>query len=313
MKYIKPKRLKRGDVIGIISPASSVEDETLIKNGLRYVEGLGYRVELGKNVGKVKGYLAGTDEERVEDIHQMFSDKNIRAIFCLRGGYGAFRLLDKINYQIIKKNPKIFVGFSEITSLQVAFLTKANLVTFSGPMIVSHFSNEINNFTEENFWRLLTSKSKPKKMALSEEQINSNVKCSKASGRIIGGNLAVFSAMIGSGYLPPLKNHILLLEEISEPPYKIDRMLNQLRSHKVFKKLNGIILGNFIDCEETDKQKSSLTLEEVLDDYFSELKIPVIRSFPYGHSKDILTLPIGISVSLNIKKKRIEFLENTVR
>jgi len=313
MKYIKPKRLRKGDVIGIISPASPVEDETLIEKGINYIEGLGYRVELGKNVGKVKGYLAGTDEARVEDIHQMFRDKNIAAIFCLRGGYGAFRILDKIDYQLIKMNPKIFVGFSEITSIQMALLTKANLVTFSGPMIISHFSNDINNFTEENFWRLLTSKAKPEKIILSDQQINSNVKINKALGRIIGGNLAVFTAMIGSGFLPTLNNNILLLEEISEPPYKIDRMLNQLRLHKVFNKLSGIILGNFIGCEEPDKKKSTLKLEEVFEDYFNELKIPVIHSWSYGHLKNIMTLPMGINVNLNIKKGRIEFLENAVR
>lgn len=313
MKYIKPKRLRKGDVIGIISPASPVEDETLIEKGINYIEGLGYRVELGKNVGKVKGYLAGTDEARVEDIHQMFRDKNIAAIFCLRGGYGAFRILDKIDYQLIKMNPKIFVGFSEITSIQMALLTKANLVTFSGPMIISHFSNDINNFTEENFWRLLTSKAKPEKIILSDQQINSNVKINKALGRIIGGNLAVFTAMIGSGFLPTLNNNILLLEEISEPPYKIDRMLNQLRLHKVFNKLSGIILGNFIGCEEPDKKKSTLKLEEVFEDYFNELKIPVIHSLSYGHLKNIMTLPMGINVNLNIKKGRIEFLENAVR
>ena len=113
--------------------------------------------------------------------------------------------------------------------------------------------------------------------------------------------------------LPTLKNNILLLEEISEPPYKIDIMLNQLRLHKVFNKLSGIILGNFIDCEEPDKQKSTLKLEEVFEDYFNEMKIPVIRSLPYGHSKNIMTLPMGININLNMKKGRIEFLENAVR
>ena len=313
MKYIKPKRLRKGDIIGIISPASSVENESLIKKGIKYFEGLGYRVELGNNLGKQKGYLAGTDEERVEDIHQMFSDKNIKAIFCLRGGYGAFRLLDKINYQIIKRNPKIFVGFSEITSMQMAFLTKANLITFSGPMIASHFANEVSKYTEEKFWRLLTSKGKPERIILPDEQIISNIKINKTSGRIIGGNLAVLTAMIGSGFLPALNDSILLLEEINEPPYKIDRMLNQLRLHKVFDKVSGIMLGNFVDCEEPDKKKNSLTLDEVFEDYFADLKIPVIRSLPYGHSKNIMTLPIGIKINLNIKKRRIEFLENSVR
>lgn len=313
MKIIKPNRLRKGDLIGIISPASSVEDKTQLEKGIKYIEGQGYCVELGKNLGKERGYLAGTDEERVEDIHQMFGDKNISAIFCLRGGYGAFRLLDRIDYQLIRKNPKIFVGFSEITSLQMAFLKKANLVTFAGPMIASHLSNEINSFTEENFWRLLTSKRKPGKIVLSEKKNNSKVKNTNTSGRIIGGNLAVLTSMIGSGFLPAFKNNILLLEEIKEPPYKIDRMLNQLRLHNVFNKVNGIILGNFIDCEEPDKKKSSLSLEEVLEDYFAELKIPVIHSFPHGHSKNIITLSFGINVNLNIKKGKIEFLENAVR
>ena len=118
---------------------------------------------------------------------------------------------------------------------------------------------------------------------------------------------------LGSGFLPILNNNILLLEEISEPPYKIDRMLNQLRLHKVFNKLSGIILGNFVDCEEPDKKKSTLKLEEVFEDYFNELKIPVFRSLPYGHSNNIMTLPMGINVNLNIKKGKIEFLENAVR
>ena len=312
MELLKPNRLRKGDLIGIISPASSAKSYSLVESGVKYIEGLGYRVLLGKNVGKVRGYLAGTDGERVEDIHQMFSDKNVRAIFCLRGGYGAFRLLDKIDYQLVIKNPKIFVGFSEITSLQMAFLRKANLVTFSGPMVVSNFSEDISKFTEENFWHLLTSKSKPEKIIFSGEQIISNIKSDRTSGKLIGGNLAVLTSMLGTGFLPSLKNTILLLEEISEPPYKIDRMFNQLRLNKVFEEIKGIILGNFTDCQEPDKKKVSLTLEEVLGDYFGGLKIPVIHSFPHGHSKNILTLPLGININFNIKKGRIEFLENAV-
>ncbi|MCW9064923.1 MAG: LD-carboxypeptidase, partial [Ignavibacteriaceae bacterium] len=120
MNYIKPKKLRRGDLIGIISPASAPNDMSLVECGVKYIESLGYRTILGKNVGKLRGYLAGTDEDRVDDIHQMFGDKNVKAIFCLRGGYGAIRLLDKIDFKLIQKDPKIFVGFSEITALQMA-------------------------------------------------------------------------------------------------------------------------------------------------------------------------------------------------
>jgi len=313
MEIIKPDRLRKGDLIGIISPASSPKDYSLVESGVKYIEGLGYRVLIGKNVGKVRGYLAGTDEERVEDIHQMFDDKNVKAIFCIRGGYGAFRLLDKIDYQLVRKNPKIFVGFSEITSLQMAFLHKAKLITFAGPMVVANFANDVDKFTEEKFWRMLTSKVKPAHIKFSEDRIISINNIDKTSGRLIGGNLAVLTAMIGSAFLPSLKNSILLLEEISEPPYKIDRMFNQLRLNKVFDKVIGIILGDFIECEETDKSKKTLTIDEVFRDYFAELKIPIINSFPHGHSKNILTLPFGAKVVINMKKGKLEFPENVVR
>jgi len=312
MKYIKPRRLVKGDVIGIISPASAVDDDKLIQNGINYLEGLGYRTEIGNNVGKVRGYLAGTDEERVEDIHQMFNDKKVKAIFCLRGGYGSFRLLNKIDYKLIKNNPKILVGFSEITALQMAFLHKANLITFAGPMLASNFSNGISNYTEENFWKIITSPKKPGRIKLSENDSLSTVK-TEISGKLIGGNLSVFTALLGTGYLPEIKNKILLLEEINEPPYKIDRMLNQLKLNKVFNSVNGILLGNFLDCIESDLKKKTLTLEGVLTDYFGDMQIPVIHSFPHGHIKDIITLSLGTTIKINLKQGFVELTESGVR
>ncbi len=139
MKIMKPKKLAKGDVIGIISPASSTDDPARIEQGVTYFEKIGYRVEVGKNVGKVHGYLAGTNEERLEDLHAMFKNKNIKAIVCVRGGYGSPRILDKIDYRIIRNNPKIFVGYSDITALQMAFLEKAGLVTFAGAMLAVDF------------------------------------------------------------------------------------------------------------------------------------------------------------------------------
>jgi muramoyltetrapeptide carboxypeptidase len=313
VNYIKPKKMRRGELIGIISPASAPNDMSLVESGVKYIESLGYRTLLGKNVGKLRGYLAGTDEDRVDDIHQMFGDKNVKAIFCLRGGYGAFRLLDKIDYKLIQKNPKIFVGFSEITALQMAFLHRANLITFAGPMVVPNFSSEIDDFTEEKFWRTITSTSKPGKFQISANKQLLKIEIGETTGRLIGGNLSVFSSLLGTGYLPELKNKILFLEEIDEPPYKIDRMLNQLKLNKSFKQLNGIILGSFSDCVEKDKSKKTLTLEEVWKDYFEPIKIPVIHSFPHGHIKDMVTFPLGIKVKMNVKKGFVEFMESGVR
>lgn len=312
MSYFKPKKLVKGDIIGIISPASSPDDLTLIQNGVNYIEGLGYRTIVGNNVGQIRGYLAGTDDERVSDIHQMFRNKKVRAIFCLRGGYGAFRLLDKIDYELIKKNPKIFVGFSEITALQMAFLKKANLITFAGPMVIPNFSKNISLYTEEIFWRIVTSDKKFGMLNFSDLEQLPKIKPEKVFGRIVGGNLAVLTSLLGTGYLPVVKNKILFLEDISEPPYKIDRMLNQLRLNKVFNKVKGIVLGSFVDCEEKDKTKKTLSLEHILDDYFLNSDLPVIKSFPHGHIKDFVTIPFGIRININFRKGEIKFLESGV-
>lgn len=309
----KPKKLNKKDIIGIISPASSPDEFLRIEKGVKYLEGLGYRVKIGNNVGKNHGYLAGTDEERVNDIHEMFKDKSVKAIFCLRGGYGAFRLLDKIDYRLIKNNPKIFVGYSEITSLQMAFLEKAGLMTFAGPMVTVDFYDEVSPYTSELFWATITSNKKLGKIKYPENQKLPYLRKGSVSGRIIGGNLAVFAALLGTNYSPNLTGKILMIEDIGELPYRVDRMLNQLRLAGVFKKVKGIILGRFVDCNEHDPNKKTLTLGEVIDHYIGSLKIPSIYTFPHGHIKDFVTIPFGLKVNLNATKGIVEFAESAVK
>jgi muramoyltetrapeptide carboxypeptidase len=313
MRLIKPERLIKGDVIGVISPASSPLDPVNLDSGVNYIEKLGYRVEVGKNVGKVNGYLAGSDEERADDLNSMFKNKNVKAIICLRGGYGAFRILDRINYKLIRNNPKIFVGFSEITALQNAILHKAGLITFAGPMVASDFANDVSSYTEELFWRLLTSNKKLGRIRYPDQSKLSGITKGSATGRILGGNLAVFNALIGSPYFPLLKDRILLLEDVAELPYKIDRMFNQLRMIKVFTKVKGIVLGRFVDCYEHDPMKKTLTLGEVMEDYLNDLNIPVVYTFPHGHIKDKVTVPIGINIKMNATKGFIEYNEGAVK
>jgi muramoyltetrapeptide carboxypeptidase len=312
MKYIKPEKLKRNNLIGIISPASSPEDLSLIEKGIKYIEGSGYRTLVGKNVGKYRGYLAGSDDERVSDIHQMFSNKKVKAIFCIRGGYGASRLLDKIDYKLIRNNPKIFVGFSDITALHMAFLHKSRLITFAGPMVASNFAKDLSHYTEEYFWQTITSNKKPGKIIWAANEKPESITPGKTNGKMIGGNLAVFNSLLGTNFLPNLKDKILFIEDVNEYPYKIDRMLNQLKLNKVFRKVKGIILGSFVDCVEQDQNKNTLTIEEIFKDYFHELKIPVISGFPHGHVKDLVTIPIGINVKMNTYKGYIEFSESGV-
>jgi muramoyltetrapeptide carboxypeptidase len=312
MRIVKPKKLKKGEVIGLITPGSSPDDLMKIELSIKYFEKIGYKVELGKNVGKYHGYLAGSDDERVSDLEYMFSKKDVKAIICIRGGYGSPRLLDKINYRIIRDNPKIFVGYSDITALQLAFFAKTGLVTFAGPMAAVDFSNDVSSYTEELFWAIITSNKKLGKIKLPDDEKLASFNKNHAKGRIIGGNLALIISIMGTEYLPQFKDKILLLEDIGELPYRVDRMLNQLKLAKIYSKLNGIILGSFVDCYEHDPMKKTLTLGEVVDDYIGKLKLPVIYNFPHGHIKDNVTVPWGISVKINASKASVEFDENAV-
>ncbi len=312
MKIIKPKRLAKGDVIGIVSPASSPDDLSTIESGVKYLESLGYRAEVGKNVGKVHGYLAGSTEDRLEDLHAMFKNKDIKAVFCVRGGYGSTRMLDKIDYNLIKRNPKIFVGYSDISALQLAFFTKTGLVTFAGPMVSIDFSGEVSKYTEEIFWSLITTNKSYGKISLPDGEKVSTLKKGKFKGRILGGNLALLSSLVGTDYLPDMKDRILFIEEIGELPYRIDRMLNQLRLSKVLHHVKGVVLGAFIDCNETDPTKRTLALGEVIEDYFGSLKVPVVYNFKHGHVKDNVTIPLGIMFKLDASRNYIEIAEGAV-
>ena len=312
MKTIKPKRLKKNDLIGIVSPASAPDDIVSIENGVKYLERIGYRVEVGKNAALSNGYLAGSDDKRLDDLHYMFSKKEVKAIFCTRGGYGSPRLLDKIDYNIIKKNPKIFVGYSDITALQMAFYNKVGLVSFAGPMVAVDFQNEISAFTEEMFWTIVTSNKKLGRVNLPNEEKLFQLHGGQAKGRVIGGNLSIIISLIGTQYLPDFKDKILILEEIAELPYRIDRMFNQLRLNRVFSKVNGIILGAFKDCNEHDPMKKAFSLGEVISEYLQNLKIPVVYNFKHGHIKDNITIPFGTMVRINASREIVEFTESAV-
>lgn len=312
MKIVKPARLKKGSLIGIISPASSPDDLSTVENGVKYLEKLGYRVEIGKNVGQNIGYLAGTDQQRVDDLHYMFKKKDIKAIFCARGGYGTPRLLDKIDYSLIKRNPKILVGYSDITALQMAIMKKTGLVTFAGPMVSMDFQSDISKFTEEMFWKILTSNKKFGRISQPDDEKIFELHKGQARGRILGGNLSVFTSLVGTQYFPDLKDRILVLEEIGEMPYRIDRLLNQLRLYKAFVHIKGVILGAFIDCNEHDPLKKTLSLGEVISEYLEGTKMPVVYNFKHGHLRNNITVPFGVVTKINTSKNIIEYTEAAV-
>lgn len=312
MRIIKPKKLNKGDLIGLISPASTPENSSTVEMGIMYLEKLGYKVLPGKNIHNNNGYLAGSDAERLEDLHEMFRRKDVKAVFCTRGGYGSPRLLDKIDYDLIRKNPKIFVGYSDITALQLAFLAKAGLITFAGPMLATDLSDHPDPYSEEIFWAMLTSNKKFGRVKLPEDQKLIALKKGAASGRITGGNLSLVAALTGTSYMPPMQDKILLLEDKAERPYRIDRMINQLKLAGILLKIKGLILGRFVDCVEHDPYSKTLTLGEVIEDYFTPFKIPSVYNFPFGHIEKKFTIPIGIQIRLNAAREFVEITENAV-
>lgn len=278
-----------------------------LEKGLRYLESLGYRVKVGDAVYERYGYLAGDDERRLNDLHAMFADESVQAVFCVRGGYGTPRLLPRINYDLIAANPKILVGYSDITALQLAIFAKTGLVTFSGPMVAVEMAGTMEPATEEHFWRLLTTRNWDRELIpLGEPACIGNGR-GAVTGRLIGGCLSLVSFLIGTPYLPDLTSAILFLEDVGEPPYRIDAYLAHLRNAGIFSRIAGLVFGKFRDCMP-EKDKPSLTLEEVLQDYLSQAGKPALLNLDYGHGPLKYTLPIGAPARLDSDRGVLELL-----
>jgi muramoyltetrapeptide carboxypeptidase len=311
MKIIKAPRLRRGDWIGVISPAGPVADRSQIERGVRYLEQQGYRVVVGEHAHKTYGYWAGTDEERLADLHAMFLNPEVKAILCVRGGYGISRLLSRLNYRLIIRHPKILVGFSDVTSLQLALWKKCGLVTFHGPMLRADLSNRIDPFTEESFWRLITSAKQPKPYVFSEEELTHRIP-GKSVGRLLGGNLSLVVSLLGTPYQPDYREALLFLEEVAEEPYRIDRMLMQLSNAGVLNQISGILTGQFAHCRTRDPSRPSFSVEQVLTDFGLKCGKPFLSGLPFGHVARKMTLPVGVRARLETGACRLVLLESAV-
>ena len=309
MKVLVPRRLKKGDLIGIICPASPVADPSRIERGVRYLEGLGYRTTVGRNASRRLGYLAGTDVERAEDIHAMFTDRNVRGVFCARGGYGTPRLLSLIDYRLIARNPKILVGYSDITALALAIWRKCRLVTYHGPMLAVDLADGVNPFAEESLWRVLTSPARRATLALADDSPPRVMHHGSATGRLLGGNLSLLVSLLGTPYMPDLRRGILFLEEIGEDPYRVDRMLTHLRNAGVFSRSSGVAIGHFTDCVPRDAATPSLSLEAIMAGTAEYVGKPFLTGFPIGHENRMVTVPVGIRARLDADRGVITLLE----
>lgn len=313
-KIVKPKRLKRGDTIGIIAPSSGISEAALIKSLLNMAD-LGFNIKIGKYTKSVNGFLAGNDKERLEDLHWAFADKTVDAIWCVRGGYGATRFLPSVNFDLIRKNPKVFVGYSDITALHTAIYQNTNLVTFHGPVASSTFSD----YAKKHVINVLMNPSAPYKIELSPDNIakESNlyktevITKGKARGKLVGGNLSLLTAMAGTPFaLRNTKGKILFIEDVGEKPYRIDRMFVQLKQSINLRELAGIALGVFENCDPPDN--ASQTVIDIVRDELGNLGIPVIYGLSFGHIRDQFTLPVGIEAEMDTENATMTFLETGV-
>ena len=309
---IKPPSLKPGDTVGLINPASFISPEN-IEEVKQTLTSLGLNFKLGAHIFDRYGYLAGRDIDRAADVNAMFADRSVRGIITMRGGWGCNRILPLINYKLIRNNPKIIMGYSDITSLLLAIYGLSGVVTFHGPVGTSTW----NQFTVDYVKRILfngEAVAMQNSLNAGEDITATPVPVEtifpgKARGKLVGGNLSVLAAMVGSAYLPSWKQTILFVEEINEEVYRIDRMLTQLKLAGILDQISGFVFGQCTKCDPEHPEKS-LTLAQVLQEHILPLRIPAWYGSMIGHIKDKFTLPVGVEVEIDASTGTIQMLES---
>jgi muramoyltetrapeptide carboxypeptidase len=289
-----PSRLRHGDTVGIVAPAGPF-DRKKFESGIAIIESMGFHVAVPDNIYMKKGYLAGSDSHRAELINFFFADGKIKAIFCARGGFGSIRILSLLDYRLIKKNPKIFVGFSDISAILSTLYSRCGIVAFHGPLVSGLGSASIKTRQA-----LLAAVSSESKIEVKPER-NLTVRHGLASGPVAGGNLTTLCHLVGTPFEPGLKGHILFLEDTGEAVYRIDRMLNHMKLAGCFKGLSGLVLGSFKNCGSFSE------IVGIVDNIFSEHDIPILAGFEIGHEKNNITIPIGLNATLDTEKQLLSF------
>ena len=318
METLYPRALRKGDTIALVSPASPVKREK-IEKAIACLESLGYRTKCYGDIYRKYGYLAGDDATRAEEIMAAFTDPEAAAVFPTRGGYGVMRLLDLLDYKVLRQNPKIFAGYRDNTALHLALQTKTGLVTLHSPHPAGSFGAKkgISDLTTRTFWRALEADKYEQQngyevpLTDSEREKASAMFPGKARGRLVGGNLALVTALMGTPYEANTAGAILLLEDVHEQPYRIDRMLSQLQLAGKLDQLTGILLGQFTKCDPPEDEES-FTLDEIFHGYFGKLGIPVLANYPTGHTRDNATLPLNVEVDFDADNGQLTVLENPV-
>ena len=314
---IKPAALKPGDRVGLVTPAGPINPEKF-QNAITNLESMGLMPVYTQSAFSRNGYLAGGDEERLADLHNMIADPVIKAIWCLRGGYGCTRIINKLDYNLFKKNPKIIIGYSDTTALLLAVYAISGLVGFHGAVAIS---DVFTPFTASQVQSVLFGNtSLPHEIPFQTQSADKfvtghapyGIHEGKCSGELTGGNLSLLVCLPNTSFAPSYAGKLVFIEDIGEKPYRIDRMLTFLLESTDLSKAAGIILGVFNDCDTLDKE-SSMTLKQVLTDRLEPLKIPCFYGFTFGHVVDICTFPVGVMANMDTSKLSIHLLEHGVR
>ena len=307
---LKPPVLEPGDQIALVAPSGRPPPAAL-NESIAYLQQCGYRVKTGRHLFQSYKYLAGRDEERVADLMEAFSDVRTRAIFCARGGYGCSRLLDRLDYDKIAGNPKVLLGHSDTTALHLALYARLGLVGFTGALATLDLRpGPRTSFTQGSLWRALTTTEPLGALPASSMQV---LAPGRACGPLLGGCLSLVCSLLGTPFLPDFKGAILLLEDVGERPYQIDRMLNQLRLAGILSQVSGIVLGQFMDCFTGPRKACSLTLSQIVEDLARDLPIPIVAGFPYGHFKRRFVLPLGVSAILDTQVPGLQITEAALK
>jgi len=295
-KPIRPPRLKPGDTMGVVAPAGPFEHKAL-SLGLKTLESMGFRTRVPVEIFEKAGYLAGDDAHRARIINRLFKDPGIHAIICARGGFGSLRVLPRLDFDVIRKNPKIFIGFSDITALLTAITARSGLVSFHGP-VVATLAGALENTSNT----LLAAVSGEMPLIIRPAS-GVVIRAGRAQGPLIGGNLTTLSHLLGTPFQPGFKNHILLLEDRGEAPYRIDRMLFQMKLGGCFEGIAGLLLGSFVDCGSLDD------VFQVFKEHFKDISVPILAGFEVGHGAQNLTLPFGVDATLDTDKQLLAFAQ----
>jgi len=306
------KRLQAGDTVGLIAPSGAIRTPGALERAIRETERMGFRVKAGASCGGAYGYLAGTDEARARDFNEMFLDDEVDAVFCVKGGYGAMRILDMIDYEAVAAHPKIFAGYSDVTALHAALLKKCGLVTFHAPMPVSCWADGALDAVSAESMRAALMSTQPVGPVVNPPQFARECLVEGVcEGRLVGGNLTLMAHLLGTPYAFDVKDNILFIEDVGEYTYSIDRMLTHMRLAGVFDACAGVIFGDFRRCE-TEYPDFGFTLREVIEDVVVPCGRPVFMGLQSGHCTPKLTLPLGAMCRMDASACTLTVLEGAV-